>query len=53
MDLSYGCSLIPLAHIDCKKDTYKLLEETIAPKICEDIELVKKSSAVIIYDKAI
>ena len=45
---------VKVAHIDCKKDTYNIMRETISPSLNEDLkELMNESTKLIVYRKKV
>jgi hypothetical protein len=51
-DLSYGCPIIKLCHVQCKKDTYHIIKNTATPLLNDSINHLKASQCIIITDKA-
>ena len=43
--------MIQIAYIQCGKDTYDLLEETIMPKLDKEIQEIQKGKVVLVHDK--
>ena len=50
-DIGYQCPTIPIASIDCTKDTYEILQNTVMPGVRRDINRVRLSSVVVVYRK--
>eukprot|EP00978_Attheya_sp_CCMP212_P045139 scaffold334841_cov28-Attheya_sp.AAC.1 len=48
-NLNYQYPTIPIASIDCSKDTYEILNNTIMPNARRDITFMKGSSVVVVY----
>jgi hypothetical protein len=51
-DLSYGCPIIKLCHVQCKKDTYHIIKNTATPLLNNSINHLKASQCIIVTDKA-
>jgi hypothetical protein len=43
--------MIQIAHMDCAKDRYDLLETTIIPKLNEYVRTMQTSSVIVVHDK--
>jgi hypothetical protein len=48
-DLSLGCKLAQVGYVECKKDKFEILENTIMGKLEESRQMLIKSSAVAVY----
>jgi hypothetical protein len=51
-DLSYGCLIVKLFHVQCKKDTYRIIKNTAIPLLNDSINHLKESRCVIVTNKA-
>ena len=49
-NLSYGCPIAKICHIQCRKDTYRIMKRTIANVLNESIKLLKESRVIIIFE---
>jgi len=49
--LNDQCPTVPIASIDCSKDTHTTLENTIMPQIRNEIAQLKRSLVLVVYDK--
>ncbi len=47
-DLSYGCPIAKICHVQCKKDTFRVIEHTVSKKIVESITHLQKSRLVVV-----
>jgi hypothetical protein len=50
-DMSLGCPQIQISYIDCKKDRYELLKNTVMPEANQIITKLKQSSILLAYDR--
>ena len=48
-DIGYQCPIIPIASIDCTKDTYEILNNTVMPVVRQHIINLKDSAIVVVY----
>jgi hypothetical protein len=51
-DLSYGCPIVKLCHVQCKKDTYRVIKNTAIPLLNDSINHLQGSKCIIVTDKA-
>jgi hypothetical protein len=49
--LAYQCPLIQFASVKCSKDAYELMQNTVMPKVKEQLLELKKSAVVTIYHR--
>mmetsp|Transcript_94090 Transcript_94090/g.271957 ORF Transcript_94090/g.271957 Transcript_94090/m.271957 type:complete len:521 (-) Transcript_94090:182-1744(-) len=49
-DMSFGCPQMQIAHIECAKDKYELLSETVMPSINDAVQVLQNSSVLNVYD---
>ena len=50
-DLSYGCPIVKIAHVQCKKDTYRIIKNTLITTLQDSITHLRGSRCVIVCDK--
>jgi hypothetical protein len=50
-DMSYGCPQLMIGNIECKKDHYELLYDTIMPTIDLALGRMKESSVIMLFNK--
>jgi hypothetical protein len=48
--LNEQCPTLPIASINCSKDTYEILQRTVMPQVRIDINELRGSSVVAVYD---
>jgi len=48
-DLSYRCPTIQIASIDCTKDSFELLSNTVMPRLREQLHSLRNSCALVAY----
>jgi len=51
-DLSYGCPITKICHVQCKKDTYRIVKHTVSKKLIESIKFLNQSWLVIIINES-
>jgi hypothetical protein len=51
-DLSYGCPIVKLCHVQCKKDTYRVIKNTAIPLLNDSINHRQGRKRIIVTDKA-
>ena len=50
-DIGYQCVMVPIASVDCTKDTYEILENTVMPRVRQDINVLNASSVLTVYKR--
>jgi hypothetical protein len=50
-DLSLGCPIAKICHVQCKKDTYRVVRHTVADKLVEGIKVLNENRLVIVHNK--
>ncbi len=51
-DLSYGCPIANLCHVQCKKDTYLVVRDTVTNSLVESIEYLQQNKLVVVSNKS-
>jgi hypothetical protein len=51
-DLSYGCLIVKLCHVQCTKDMYRVIKKTAIPLLNDSINHLQGSKCIIITNKA-
>ncbi len=51
-DLSYGCPIVKLCHVQCKRDTYRVIKNTAIPLLNDSINHLQGRKCIIVTDKA-
>ena len=49
-ELNYHCPIIQVASVDCSKDTFGLLQNTVMPSMRTQMIRLQQSSVVVVYD---
>lgn len=50
-DLSYGCPIAKFCHVQCKKDSYRIIDKTVAMQLNDSIVYLKKSRLIMVTTK--
>jgi hypothetical protein len=50
-DLSHHCPVIQFANVQCSKDTFDLMDQTVMPSIKRQLIALKGSAVMVVYDK--
>jgi hypothetical protein len=49
-DLSFGCPLIPMCNLECRKDTHGLLSKTVMKSVSDGIKKLLESACIVIHN---
>jgi hypothetical protein len=49
-DLSFGCPLIPMCNLECRKDTHGLLAKTVMKSVSDGIKKLLESACIVIHN---